>query len=198
MRPYLFVFLLAWLVMFFAAVAHSCAMPPMSEDVKHVRGLLSGVEFEGYHKLIEMGEGAFSAFESILSDPKANQFETERIFYILTEVKADPRRFLEHAVRRLADPTFDVRLRALQLVGRIGSRAEASTVVALLSDIKKPVAYAAAKALGAIGGPREVIAMDIWLEGVSHRNDAELRQHVRQHRDELKKRLDEAKAKEKS
>lgn len=40
--------------------------------------------------------------------------------------------------------------------------------------------------------------MDAWLQGASHRDDGDLRQHVKQCWDALKKRLDESRrAKEK-
>jgi hypothetical protein len=55
-----------------------------------------------------------------------------------------------------------------------------------------PVVRSAARALVAVGGRREVVAMDVWLGGASHRGDDELRQYVKQCRDALKKRLDEA------
>jgi hypothetical protein len=64
-----------------------------------------------------------------------------------------------------------------------------------LSDTDKVVVNGAAKALAAIGGPREVTAMDVWLLGGSHRDEAHLRQHVKNCRDKLKKRLDDARAK---
>jgi hypothetical protein len=88
-----------------------------------------------------------------------------------------------------------VRWVAVQLLEQIGTNVEGSAVVALLSDAEKLVAYAAAKTLVAIGGPRELIAMDAWLLGVSHQDDRQLRLHVKKCRDRLAERLDTSRPK---
>jgi hypothetical protein len=54
----------------------------------------------------------------------------------------------------------------------------------------KGVVYFAAKNLAAVGGPREVVAMDARLLGVAHRDDAHFRRHLKDCRDALQKRLD--------
>lgn len=127
----------------------------------------------------------------LLSPPK--KCETR-----VSDLKGDRRRFLKHAIARLADEQAMMRLNAVTLLSSIGSPAEASLMVASLSDEYKPVAYAAAKTLATIGGPNEMVAMDVWLRGVSHRDDRQLREHVQKCRDALKKRLDEARAKDPS
>jgi len=187
----------------FSLYASSCAialsvglsnvnsMPTHSETT--VRNLLNGAEFkEERQKLIAGGEHYFRAYETILTDPKAKTHEVARIFNVIREVKADRSRFLEHAASALAHEDGWVRGSAVQLLADIGSRAVAAPIVALLSDGEKVAdqvnAYLAAKALAALGGPREVIAMDTWLLGVSHRDDRHLRAHVKKWRDELEKR----------
>jgi hypothetical protein len=170
------------------------ASPPPS--VKEVRQLLNVAHFkEERQVLITMGEKAFPAFKAILSDPEATTAEVGRILGTLCEVKADRGRFLNHAVRALAHKDSGARRAAVKLLEQIGTSAEASPVVALLSDghmvADKPIVYYAANTLAAIGGWREVVAMDAWLLGASHRDDAHLRRHVSECRDRLKKRLDE-------
>jgi HEAT repeat protein len=139
-----------------------------------------------------MGEKAFPDYEAILSDPTADSNEVGRALFILCNVNADRRRFVKHALSRLTDAKSGVRLNAAALLGQIGTATDSSPVVALLSDEYVPVVRSAARTLVAIGSQREVVAMDVWLRGVSHRNDPELRQYVKQCRDALKKRLDEA------
>ncbi|HEY7153802.1 MAG TPA: hypothetical protein VH575_07565 [Gemmataceae bacterium] len=173
------------------------------QDVKHLRGLFHVKDYDERvakerQQLIEMGEKAFPAYEAILSDPESDSYEIGGVLGVLCEVKADRRRFLNHAVSRLTDIDSSVRHNAVILLKQIGSAGEASPVVALLSDKDKVVVHYAAKTLTAIGGSNEVVAMDVWLRGVSHRGDGDLRKHVQKCRDALKKRLDEARAKDPS
>ncbi|MHB1423597.1 MAG: HEAT repeat domain-containing protein [Gemmataceae bacterium] len=148
---------------------------------------------ENTQYLLHIGEKAFPAYEAILADQKATPDEVSRVFYVLDEIEADRRCFLKHTVARLTDTHFATRLNAVILLGNIGSPAEASPVVALLSDKRVEVVSRAAWALADIGGPNEVVAMDVWLRGVSFRDSAGLRKFVQEHRNKLKKRLDEAK-----
>jgi HEAT repeat protein len=131
----------------------------------------------------------FPAFEAILAQPKHHR-EVSDVFGVLVDLKGDRRRFVEPAVRHLAHADAEVRLRAVRLLGIIGTVAEASPVVALLSDSDEGVVGRAAEALMKFGGPRELLAMDVWLLGASHRDDAQLRHRVKECRDQLKKRLD--------
>lgn len=173
--------------------------PPIDvQDTEQVRELFHSIDYDErveqqIQQLIRMGEKAFPAYEKILKDPKAASLEISGVLILLRRVQADRRPFLRHAVSRLADKEKYVRLSAVTLLKQIGSPAEASPVVALLSDEFKPVIYMAGKTLSAIGGPNEIVAMDVWLRGVSHRDDRQLREHVQKCRDELKKRLAEKK-----
>jgi HEAT repeats len=166
------------------------------DEVRQVRDLLSNYchwETAGPNEKLEaMGATAFPAYAAILDDPKATSWQVAKIFSFVRIAKGDRRRFLGHAVRGLADEEHLVRLTAVQLLGEIGTPADMSPVVALLSDEKDWVALAAARALAAAGGPRELTAMDVWLRGVAHPADTDLRRRVRQCRDQLKQRLDAA------
>ena len=163
--------------------------PPTKQKVVD---LLRGNDFAGCSELVEMGEKAFPIYEAILADPKADDGDVGRLLLVIGEVKADRRRFIKYAVSRLTDAKFGVRLNAVLLLEDIGTVAEASPVVALLSDERVEIVYAAAKTLAAIGGPNEVVAMDVWLHVVSRRDDTNLRKRVQKCRDALKKRLDKA------
>ena len=173
-------------------------------DVKDVRQVRNTLRVKDYDKtqemqrryLIRMGEKAFPAYEAILSDPKSESYEVEGVFGVLVNVDADRRHFIKYAISRFMDTDYGVRWAAVGLLERIGSPAEASPVVALLSDVHTEVVYAAAKTLAAVGGPNEVVAIDVWLRGVSYREDRQLREHVQKRRDELKKRLDKARGKD--
>jgi hypothetical protein len=156
--------------------------------------MLDGEEFDLALDLVDMGVKVFPAFEQILSDPNAKSWEVSRIFLVVRQIPGNRRQFIEHAVKRLTDSDEVVRRTAVRLLGEIGSISETSPVVAALSDSKTPVVYFAAESLSAIGGPREVAAFDVWLNGNSHRDDGELRRHVKQMRDKLQQRLvDQAK-----
>jgi HEAT repeat protein len=153
-------------------------------------GKYGSVGGEGGNSLSDPAK-VFPAYEGILSDPKSASYEVEGVFSVLYKVKADRRRFIKHALSRFTDSNYHLRWTAVWFLQSAGSPAEASPVVALLSDEHREVGYAAAKTLAAIGGPNEVVAMDVWLRGVSRHDDRKLREHVQKCRDELKKRLNE-------
>jgi hypothetical protein len=178
-----------------AALGSPAAAQEKAEPtVERIRSLLNVHEFkEQYRELIGFGEAAFPAYEQILNDPAANSMEVVGIFCVLGGVQADRRRFIEPAVRRLTEPSRDRRLSAVQILGRIGSRGDASPVVALLWDEERPVVRAAAEALCAIGGERELTALDIWIKAGNHRTDGDLRRIVQQYRNQLQRRVEEEK-----
>lgn len=98
-------------------------------------------------RLLRMGADAFPAYEDILNDPKATPVEVSRILDLVRLVKADRSRFLAHALRRLADSDKEVRCDAVQLLAEIGTSADASPVVALLSDGDRMVVHSSATTL---------------------------------------------------
>ena len=179
------------------------ATPPNSETIKHVRENLGWDDVEAYTAGLELlkrlgNEQVFPAFEAILAVPTSSD-EVRDILGVLCDLKGDRSRFVEPAVQALAHPHSTARRNAARLLGEIGSSKEASPIVALLSDDRDSCVSAAAKALAAIGGPREVVAMDVWLLGSSQgAKDKVLRAHVKKCRDELEQRLaKEKKEKEK-
>lgn len=163
-------------------------------DFSTVRKLLQLTEFKSSRQaLVEFDFRALEAYQLILSDPNVTDHEVSRIFGVVALLKGDRKLFLEYAVRSLANKNAKVRWTAVALLAEIGGISEASPVVALLSDGKNAgdivVAYSAAETLAAIGGSREVIAMDAWLIGSSHSDNKQFREHVRNCRDELAARL---------
>jgi hypothetical protein len=175
--------------------------PALLEDVEHIRMQLGWDDPEAYWDglkyLNQLGEKkVFSAFEAILSKPK-DISEVLDIFGVLRDLQGDRSRFIEYAVRGLTYTKDEVRFRAVELLEVIGTTAESPPVIALLSDESTRAVKSAARTLVAIGGERELIAMDVWLQGASHRDDADLRQRVKKSRDALQKRLDEEHAKQK-
>jgi HEAT repeat protein len=139
-----------------------------------------------------MGEAAFPALEAIIADPKSRSEQVACALIVVRDAKGDRRRFVEPTVQRLADSTSDVRRYAVLALAMIGSDRDTAPVVALLSDEDVSVVYAAAKTLAAIGGRRDVVAMDVWLKTGNHREARGLRKDVKECRDALQKRLDEA------
>jgi HEAT repeat protein len=154
--------------------------------------LRSGAD-EDHKTLINYGERLFPAYERLLADKTKNIREVEGILGILRYVKADRSRFVDDAAEVLASPLSSWRRISLQLLADIGRERDASPVVALLSDEQYSVAYNAAETLAAIGGPRELVAFDIWLITNPRRKDEELRRHVAKCRAELKQRLEKVK-----
>lgn len=176
------------LVLVFTALL-SCDSIASAQSGMSIRNQLGGIEFDDRQDLIRMGDKAFPAFEIILNDPEAKVGEIIRILGLLSDVEADRSRFLEHAVRRTADPIPQIRSRAAKLLGKIGTIAEASPLVALLSDPDVVVVNFAATALAEIGGPRELVAMDVWLQGTTHIVHSSLYDKVKMRRTELVERL---------
>jgi hypothetical protein len=112
--------------------------------------------------LVRLGEQAFPIYEKMLANAQLDSFNVARLFAVIGAVQADRRRFVDPAVRGLCHPDYYVRLEAVKLLAEIGTRDDASPIVALLSDQHPWVAHAAATTLAKIGGPREYRAMRLW------------------------------------
>ena len=139
--------------------------------------------------LLDYGSSAFPVYEKILTDPKSKPVDVGRSLGILSSVGGDRTRFVRLAAHHLTSDNAGVRYQAAMLVGQIGSSNEGIILVALLSDRDLAVVTAAAQALAATGGPRELAAMDVWLKTADHRN-RELHLHVVKQREAFQKRLD--------
>jgi hypothetical protein len=165
------------------------------EQAEKIRGMLRSFEFNQkiYRILVEMGTKAFPAYEAILADPKTDPDSVGCIFAVLESVDADRGRFVDPAVRWLANPNWEARLYIVRCLGKIGSSREVAPVVALLADENPEVVAVAARTLVAIGDQRALAAMDIWLNSGSNRNNEVLRKLVAESRDELKQRLEKEK-----
>ena len=158
---------------------------------KEIRGMLRDPHFGkgSLQALVGMGERAFPAFEKILADPGRDPYSVCSIYCVLHNGRADPGRFREHAVADLAHPDVSIRRSAVGFLARVGSPGDVPPVVALLSDTEWTVSVAAAKTLAAIGDWRAVNAMDAWLDA-NGRAAGHLLRHVKECRDELKRRLE--------
>ncbi len=166
---------------------------PTVEYVREILGTNADERWRDAPKLIALGAKAFPAYEVILADPKAHPTEIVRVFSVIGQINGDRSRFVEPAVQKLLSPSEIVRINAVILVGKIGSEREASPVVALLFDEDIVVVNFAAEVLSRIGGRRELLAMDAWLRAAQARKfGPEYLRVIRQHRDALQKRLDEA------
>lgn len=173
--------------------------PPLDPaDVGQVRSYLRKgcqdglIAVTSTEHLVRMGEKVFAAYEAILSDPKSTPDEIGRAFCVLSYIEADRRRFAKYAVMHLTDADFGSRYNAVSLLEEIGSAADASPVVALLSDKSIEVVGVAAQTLVSIGGPNEVVAMDVWLRGIG-RPEKDIQKAIQSHRDKLRMRLEEDK-----
>lgn len=165
--------------------------PPPAEPpatVREVRNLVNGYR-ESFWRLVRMGKRAHPALEAILTHPKVQPHEADRIFSVLSESGAKEPRFVELAIRHLDNSSKGVRASAFIFLSRACGPEECPLLIAGLSDADILINYAAPKALLRVGGPREVVAMSAWLRGVAHRKDAKFRAHVAACRDQLKARL---------
>lgn len=146
-------------------------------------------------RLLDMGEKLLPVIHELLSRGSLNPKERSAILSFAIEIPGDHTRLLRQVVHSLTykdgvGRSPDVRHSAAGFVKQIGTAAEASLMVALLSDHDTGIVLTASEALVHIGGPYEVAAMKIWLDGVSHRDHVYLRQRVRACRDALQKRLE--------
>jgi hypothetical protein len=79
----------------------------------------------------------------------------------------------------------------VHLLRFIGSPEDAAPLLALLDD-RDEVGRAAAEALGAIGGAREQLALEIWVRLHPDLPSAVVRKHVRLAMDQIASRLAES------
>jgi HEAT repeat protein len=108
-------------------------------------------------------------------------------------MKCDTRRFALLGTKRLSDDDEGVRRLAAALLEKIGTERDTPPLIALLSDEEVTVQHQAAKALVAIGGTRDLIAMDAWLKkGTGGNRHVESLRHVKECRDALELRLNES------
>lgn len=174
--------------------------PPFDvRDVQQVRRLVAvgGVgdvmAIRNTEWLLRQGEKAFPAYEAILSDTNSTTDEIFGVICVLNDIEADRRRFIKYVIPRLTDARSGTRHNAVCLLEKIGSTAETSPLIALLSDKHSETVCVTAEVIAAIGGPNDLVAMDVWLRGIAYLDKVDIRVAVKHHRGKLKKRLDEDK-----
>lgn len=194
----------SWLVIALPILPGQEAAFSVRDEVR-VRNLLkSGPElnWDELTKSRGLSAAALPFYTRILDDPKEEPSVVARTLLVLTKVKADRSPVLERAVTKLADSDGDIRRNATRLLGQIGGTRDTAPIIALLSDDDVSVGMAAAEAIQAIGGPRDLVALDAWLRVSPNKQHTpeyrkqyeKLRDHVEKARDGLKTRLDKEKA----
>jgi HEAT repeat protein len=162
--------------------------PPTIERIRRLAD--GGGERYGIDFLLEYGRSAFPAYVVILNDPNSKTVEIAGVLCAIGNLDVPRGEFLPYAVDFLTHKDALVRQSAIFLVGEIGTRAEASILIALISDKDRSVALDAVLALVKVGGPAEVIALDAWLcTGSAHRENKKFLDFVKMYRDRLDKRL---------
>ena len=192
--------LLAWGIQILGADVQ----PPSDREIREMLQVDDQIGGE-QRTLIAFGEQLFPAYLRILAAKDVKPTEVTRIFSMLTVVKADRSRFHEHAVDGLAHSRNGVRRSAVALLAEIGGERDTAPIHALLSDGDFTVGVAAVKTIQAIGGPRDLAALNTWLAVSNdkrytpeYRKQYEiLREYVTKSRDGLKERLDKEKEKTK-
>jgi hypothetical protein len=161
-------------------------------SISEIRAILSDGADGPLRQLVRLGERAFPTYESILSDPAVTAREAARIFGLLRDVKAERSRFAEYTGRWLTADEADASRQAAHLLSQIGNRSDASLLVALLWDQDGTIVGPVVTRLGAIGGGRELTALDIWarIKAEKLHADDDLRRHLQQARDAIQRRIE--------
>lgn len=148
--------------------------------------------------LLEHGTSAFPHYATILADKTSSHEEIDGVLTVLLLLKVSKGQFYSLVVPFLSHEDDGIRCGAVGLMNEIGTREEGPILIALLSDKYGGVRHAAAEALAAHGGQRELAAMDVWLQsGTALRDKKPYLKHVKECRDMLEQRLKEAEKKEK-
>ncbi len=116
-----------------------------------------------------------------------------RIFDLIGEQSGDRSRFLLYARQELFSKHIVVRMSAADLIGQIGSEADAPKVAALLADESGMVQMVAARALARIGTVKELPALEKHMEIAAKGTDPYHHKHLRDAYVSWKDRLDRAK-----
>jgi len=175
------------------------APPPSAEDKEsiRIRNMLRAAEFRQWSRdLTSMGSAANGVYLEVLQDPLAGSLEITRVLSLLGRQKGDRSPFIPLAVRLLQHKEDGVRSGAASLLGKIGTADHAPALVALLSDESTTVQSYSARALAEIGTSKELDAFDRRLATKHSADYPELLEDLKQSRDQLQKRLKEAKKKE--
>ncbi len=197
--------LLRWLAVAFGGVlvlprsGIAQPAPEVKLTVAGVRELLVsdfGEVWRDKDKLVKVGAAAFPAYEAIIADPRSGETEYGRIFWVLHDIPADRTRFIEPVIKSLTSRSEPLRRSAVRLLGKIGTEKEIAPIVALLSDEEISVVHEAAAALAAIGGERELVALEIWIRAAkAQKLDSLFIEGVSKPCDALKKRLEDTRNK---
>ena len=184
------------LILLFPSLSFGQPQPKKEITVESVREMLQKFYFEewkDYDTLVGYGAAAFPVYDAILADPNHLSIERERIFVVVAAVNADGTRYRELAIKSLSHKDKYLRSAAAHLLAKIGTEQDTAPVVALLSDEDATVVRESANTLAAIGGWRDLVAIDAWLRSAKAQKIAESwLKHVEKARDALKKRLDDA------
>lgn len=161
-----------------------------------------------FDEIVKLGAVMFPKFETILDSPAYHTRAKYMTFKALSKMECDTSPFHDRAVAALGDGDSGVRRCAVEFLAKSGGQAECGPLTVLLLDDSTETRYAAAKALAAIGGKREVATFDLILANAPRYMTAEgkpmLTEHNLKHlercRDALKERLkkQDEKAKEKA
>jgi len=150
--------------------------------------------------LKEDGEKVLPYVAFILADSDSTDREVVRAFIFAREnlTQYDCKTLVEPTVSRLMHHNWEVKVYAMNLLVKIGSREDAAPLVELMHDEEKGVRMCASSCLAKLGGKRELLALEIWLRRKDAHKD-EAFDEVKKSRDALRTRLEdeEKKAKEK-
>lgn len=153
---------------------------PLPETTDQLCNWLQGAEGEDLNLLAREGEKLYPRYQEVLDDPKRGDRSTSCVLSILWRVAQDAKlrpevskQFLGPALRHLGDEDHGVRISALGLLQVIGGERDTAPVAVMLLAERTEVRYAAAKTLAGIGGPADVVALDLVIKNADRYFDKE-------------------------
>lgn len=172
--------------------------PSVDAQLDWLTGRLQGTEFKEQHsELVGAAPGIFPLLGHWLARPGGDAMDIRRVYVVLRDSPGDRSRFLPQAVQHLAHSDPWVRVRAAEFIGRAGTPAEATPLLALVvADPGLDVFNFSLAAIERIGDERTAVALELWLRFDKRFEDRKVAEPVQAARSHILARLDaEKKAK---
>ncbi len=148
-------------------------------------------------RLAKDAEEVLPYVENILADPESGTRALDRAFIFANKylTKYDCKTLVEPTVAHLKHHNWEIKAEAMMLLREIGRREDCPAVTVLLDAESHYNHIGAAMTLEKLGGRRELIALDLWLnqraaDAKGDRNAKDTFEYVTKARDALRERLE--------
>lgn len=121
--------------------------------------------------LIKIGPRAYPAFHKLLMTRKSHNLVKTGVIDVLMQAEVKPNEFREDAIELLSHDNAMVRKKAVELLGKIGQRADAKLLVPLCDDVL--IRTAILESLETLGGPIEAGLLSKWVDSAPKITDAD-------------------------